>query len=135
MSKLALCLSQLFFRLSVFIKWARMQLPFLFVQDCLSETSELVLVDEWARMSTNATPISFRARLFKWNVWISFSRRTQFVFFAKKIIYSVCLFLGWLMVTAASWGRRLCYRVPETLYNISERLCTKRPLRHNNREL
>ena len=37
------------FQCSVFINWARMQHPFLFVQDCSSETSEKVLVDKLNR--------------------------------------------------------------------------------------
>ena len=38
------------FQCSVFINWARMQHPFLFVQDCSSETSEKVLVDKLNRL-------------------------------------------------------------------------------------
>ena len=54
---------------------------------------------------TNTAPISFCARLFKRNVWISFSRRTWLVFFAKEVLHGICVFLGWHLVTATSEGR------------------------------
>ena len=86
------------FQCSVFINWARMQHPFLFVQDCSSETSEKVLVDKLNRF-----------------------------FLVKEILRGLCVFLRWHLVTATSEGKQLCYYVPETLHNIFERFCTKKP--------
>ena len=86
------------FQCSVFINWARMQHPFLFVQDCSSETSEKVLVDKLNR----------------------------FFFFVKETLRGLCVFLRWHLVTTTSEGKRLCHYVPETLHNIFERFCAKR---------
>ena len=85
------------FQCSVFINWARMQHPFLFVQDCSSETSEKVLVDKLNRF-----------------------------FFCERDLKWSCVFLRWHLVTTTSEGKQLCYYVPETLHNIFERFCTKK---------